>query len=170
MKKTSNLTYVIGGIVAAALLLAATQLPLFDSKDGDAPVIAEPGNPDGGDLGLTRIKQLSTAAIIYSVDWDGLLPSQFGNPNDLEMTIYPYLRSRESFFDADGIRFRPNPELEGVNLESISNARDTVMFYSANPVGKGHRVCYADGRGEIVEELSELNFTPELAEEEEAGE
>lgn len=95
----------------------------------------------------SNAKQLATAFLMYSQDYDGTFP-----PTDtmekFAKAISPYARRRKGLFacPVDGKPYALNTTLSGKKLKSIKSPGSTVMLYDseAHPDGL-FTVAYLDG-------------------------
>lgn len=78
----------------------------------------------------SNVKELAIAALIYTNDWVGKLPSAAKWRSQLE----PYTRSTSILTcPDDNAIYAFNKNLGGINLDKVQNTSDLVIFFEADP-------------------------------------
>jgi len=109
-----------GAGAAAASITAVGAAVLF-------PVFATARQAARASECASNLKQLALAAVMYSQDYNGKLPSYKGWQKELG----PYLRAELKCPTEDAI-YAFNKNLGGVNLNKIANPSDVVIFFEAS--------------------------------------
>lgn len=96
---------------------------------------------------LSNLKQIGLAAIMYSIDYDDVLPYVQGTDQFRQVTS-PYYKDDSIWKSANpnggGFRFAMN--LAGVSVESVERPSEAPLAYEANPWPDGKRcVVFVDG-------------------------
>jgi prepilin-type processing-associated H-X9-DG protein len=79
---------------------------------------------------ISNMKQLCLAALMYSQDWDGILPAE-NWPKDLE----PYLKNTALYScpaQPEKIGFALNAALAAANGKDVKRPAETVLFFEAD--------------------------------------
>lgn len=119
-----------------------------------APPVA--GGGGGGDKAqsLSNIKQVSLALIMYSADYDDVVPYVQSTKGAFEV-LDPYSKNREitKSLNPSGAKILLNMAIAGANMASIEKPAETVMFYEDKPWPDGTRmVSFCDGHAKSVAE------------------
>lgn len=155
--KKKNTTLIIVLIVLLALcvcgcgpLLAAVLFPVFSQAKDAAIKTASLGN----------LKKLGTATLMYSSDYDDLLPYELGTAEETYFFIEPYAND-ESILDTSrpGIAYEFNPLLSGLPVSSVPSPATTPLAYESAPTNNKRSLVYLDG---AVKTLEEPDFQAQL--------
>jgi hypothetical protein len=100
---------------------------------------------------LSNMKQLGLALMMYSQDYDEVLPP-LRDAATLKKVLLPYVRNEDVFKSpGTGQPFLPNSRLSGRPLRKIPSPATTVALYSAVPEPTGGRIlCFVDGHAKAV--------------------
>ncbi|MCS7066852.1 MAG: hypothetical protein NZL85_11355 [Fimbriimonadales bacterium] len=132
-----------------------------------AGTFVAPGGPPGGAMapvavGLppapstpdARLRQITTALLMYASDYDDKLPPM-NDPIRLDFLLQPYVMRQNVFFDpVNKTRFGVNASLSLKSLSAISNHADTVVFFQQKPDKRTNKrwVAFLDGYVKAVDE------------------
>ena len=156
-KQRDRAAWLIGGIIVGVIvLLVGVATALL------APAVARGRAKSYQSSCLSNIKQLALACLMYSSDYNGLLPSAT-DAQGFQNQVYPYVRNA-SIFACPGAPneqgYVLNPKLAGKNLNKVSKPAQTPLLWEAGAqVGGlppapgatpsrhngGDNVAYADG-------------------------
>lgn len=107
---------------------------------------------------INNLKQIALGTILYSTDYDDVLPSATSSGQAQEL-IMPYIKSRSTFQPPYGDKtvYLFNVRLSGKTLTSIEEPAETPMWYESRPNGDppGRAVARTDGS---VKRLTEPEF------------
>lgn len=134
----------------STLAMAMSMFPVFQAAKGAAQDTSS----------LSNVKQIATAMLMYSGDWDDSLLPKVGDQKPL---LAPYLKNDKIWTspeDSEGtISYSFNEKLRGRSMTSIAVPSQVVMFYQGSngklkfsKQGKA-AVAFCDGHAK--------NFTPE---------
>lgn len=101
---------------------------------------------------LSNMKQLGLAMIMYSTDYDDMMPYVQDTKSAFAVT-YPYMKNREltKSLNPSGGRVLMNMAVAGVSSTEIEDVAGTVMFYDEKPWPDGTRpVVYCDGHAKTL--------------------
>ncbi len=125
------------------------------------------------ELGVSNLKQLCLAALMYAADHDEVLPS----PAQWAEQLYPYMKTREVLRCASPegeLSFAYNAALEGVTLGDVTDPAGTVLFFTSElaadnasgglgevaPAREGTvYIGFVDGH---VQKMDSANLTPDM--------
>lgn len=104
--------------------------------------------------GLSNVKQLALAAMMYSSDYDDVFPYVQSTKGAFEV-IYPYMKSKDlsKSLNPNGSKILFNMAVAGVNAAVIEDPAETVLFYEDKPWPDGERiVAFTDGHVKFLSE------------------
>jgi len=133
-----------------------------------SPVFTQAKKAAESTSSLSNAKQIATAVLMYSGDWDDRLPTAGGEVDKL----MPYLKNKMIFTapgePAESISYSFNEQVLGKPVSTVANPATTVLLYE----GKDHKlnfshdrkaaVAFCDGHCRSVtrESESSLNWDP----------
>lgn len=112
---------------------------------GDAGV-SEPGEA-GNPQAIGNMKQLATALMLYSLDYDDILPGAQSTAT-VRALLLPYSKDKAIMrtLNPNGGQVLYNVSLGSVSISSIPDVADTVCFYDSQPWPDGGRpAAFVDG-------------------------
>lgn len=137
-----------------APMLAAILFPVFaQAKEAAKETVA-----------LSNAKQIATAALIYSSDYDDLFPAA-NSSDEFKKNVMPYLKNEEVFKtgNPNGSRFLYNVKLSGVFAGVVDDPGQTILVYESAPWPDGKRtVAFADGSAKRVSTEEWKKLEPSL--------
>ncbi len=154
-KAASPLRYLVVGVVVGFVVVAGFLFVTNRPKTGGAPIaMRSPGTPavatDVRNQGLSNMKQLSLAAMMYLSDHDEMFPLQ----DNWHTSVLPYLKS-------DAALSTMNPNGGTITYAFTSNhasstaleyPAETVLFYDSLPWPDGKMLtAYADAHAKFVD-------------------
>ncbi len=102
---------------------------------------------------ISNAKQLGLALIMYSTDYDDLMPPNMGNVRYIESVTNPYMKNPSLWnsYNPAGARFITNEELSLVPSVEIVDPALATMVYENKDWSDGRRiVAYADSHAKGV--------------------
>jgi len=101
---------------------------------------------------LTNLMQLGLAVVMYSQDWDGVLPPM-EDAATVQEALWPYVKSRDVFYHPEtGDPYQPNASVSGKRLADFPHPKDIIIFYEVTPAADGGRcAAFLDAHGQRVE-------------------
>lgn len=103
---------------------------------------------------LNNMKQLALGAMIYTADWDDVMPWPQSTAGIQEVTA-PYLKNDSLWtsLNPNGGKILFNMALGGVSLVDVPDPANTVLYYDSNAWPGGQRlVGFTDGHCKFVTE------------------
>ncbi|MCB0826580.1 MAG: hypothetical protein KDC26_10350 [Armatimonadetes bacterium] len=129
------------GIVGLVILAGAILFPIF----------AEVNHRDKNRIARSNAKQFGVALMVYMEDHDKHLPS-FKNKESFRAAIYPYIKNDEQTDYVISRMVYTNAGLEGLPLDSLSDA-DKVVLFAISPEredSNGVFVVFANSRTKLI--------------------
>ena len=104
---------------------------------------------------MSSLKQISTAIMLYSGDYDDVLPKAEAS-SQLEAPVLPYVKNRAVFAASpEAGRVLYNTHLSGVNITSLEVPTETVLLWEERAWSDGKRaVAFADGHVKRLDEIA----------------
>lgn len=147
--------------VDAIVSISPMQVDLGKLKDSMSSLQSGAGNPGSATealpddpesssaqtQGLNNLKQIAIATVMYTADYDDVLPGAQSTPTARAL-ISPYLRSVDAFKTMNplGSEFRYNTFQAAVNTTVIEEPVGTPIWFESRPWPDGRRmVAYIDG-------------------------
>ena len=112
-----------------------------------------PPAPPATEESVKNLKQLGTALMMYTQDYDEVLPPM-KKYEKMQEIIMPYVKNLNAFTNPDTKEpYKANPVISGVSLAKIAEPTEIVAFYEAGPAKDGTRgVCFLDGHVKRIKE------------------
>jgi len=133
--------------VAATILAVAGAVTLLPAYRLQTPELASDKTK-----GLSDLKQVAIATLMYVNDWDDIYPV-FKDPQKLHDAIHPYLKNREIWntHNPKGTTFNYALNLANVNMTSIPEPSNAPMYFESGTWQDGSRlVAFTDGHVKII--------------------
>jgi hypothetical protein len=143
------LVAVAGICVFGCAIFAAILFPVFSQARGAARRT----------IGLTRMKQLSVAVLIYQNDFDEKYPRDMSSADALRAPVGKYVKDPTVFETANpkGGEILGNGRLSGKDGMDVLTPNDVVMVYDSLPWDNGVGLAgYADGHAMVVRPYENL--------------
>ena len=133
-------------------LAAFNDVHPFDLK-AEIAAHQPPPAPPATEESLKNLKALGTALMMYTQDYDEVLPPMKKYEKTQEV-IMPYVKNINAFTNPDTKEpYKQNPILSGMALAKIDLPAETVAFYEGSPAKDGTRgVCFLDGHAKRIKE------------------
>jgi hypothetical protein len=129
--------------------------PQLTKEEWLKPPAPIPPSPESArTTAMSRMKQLALSAIMYSADYDDVIPYVQSSKGAFEV-LEPYSRNREITQSANpnGGRILLNMAIAGVTMTSIERPAETVLFYDEKAWPNGqYLVGYTDGHVKFLDE------------------
>jgi|GEM_PF-1127540 len=109
---------------------------------------------------LANAKQVGTAMVIYTADYDDVLPYA-QSTKAVQYVTSPYVKNLEVWktFNPSGSQFLYNISIGGSSLSVVESLAETVMFYESRAWPDGRRVVtFADSHAALVTAEEWLNY------------
>ncbi|MCC7230544.1 MAG: hypothetical protein IT203_09115 [Fimbriimonadaceae bacterium] len=113
-----------------------------------------PDMPEDRSQTISNLKQASIAMLMYAGDYDDVIPYVQSTKAAFEV-LMPYAKSKDIFksLNTNGSKILLNMAVAGVNMGSIQNPVETVLFYESKTWPDGTRaVAFCDGHAKMVGE------------------
>jgi prepilin-type processing-associated H-X9-DG protein len=108
---------------------------------------------------LAAAKEIGLADIMYSTDYDDLLPN-FTSSSEVAQKLEPYVRNKYVTSKASGAVW--NQSLSAVPMTTLDSPADTWVCYWQDPMPGKYDVAFADGHAKYVtkEQLAVIKAKP----------
>ncbi|MDK3161121.1 hypothetical protein QPK87_31865 [Kamptonema cortianum] len=150
-QKPKNSQGMLVGIIIAAVALCAC-VPLIGAIL--FPVFSQAGLAAKRTEAVAKLKEASTAMLIYAADYDGYFPPVMEETADVQGVLAEYLKS-EDVWDVSDFgpeQIQTNPHLAGANSYDVEFPNRTVLFFYTPQSFRGKAVVsFVDGSAKVLD-------------------
>jgi hypothetical protein len=127
-RSTIGIVFLAGVVIAASFVFAGAQA----------------GNLNG--VCLSNAKQLSTGMIMYTQDYDMIMPPTRSQPK-FQNVVMPYIKNKSIFLcPASKTPFVINPAISGKNMKTVKSPASTWMLHDPKAHADGMwSIAFVDG-------------------------